>query len=204
MLETVENIAEASRRFEVANEEFNLAVRRVAGPQATEIPDPDLNKGFEEYVELLKDHEIQPDLSQTSEGDELLTSRREFKRLNSEIHESHLRVIQLSQQVKETYNSADVEELQNLTEEVEIQKKTRDDLAESIKDLYLNMNPAVAFRVLEDSFSDVKSAWGQLNSLSDDFAVEAEASHKNEEAQVEQLNLELAQLIKNDPLDADS
>lgn len=204
MIETVESMVEASRRFELANEEFNIAVRRVAGEQASEVPDPDFNKTFEDYVELLKDREIKPDLSSTPEGDELLEARRELKNLNAQIQESQNNVVQLSRGLRDEYSAQAIEDLQQITDELEAQKKSRDDLIETIRDLLLTMDPAVAFKVLEDSFSQVKQAWQDLNSLNDDLETESAASQQAEEAHVEESNLELDQLIKNDPLDADS
>lgn len=202
MSEVIEKMRDRSRMLELANDEFMIAVRRVAGPQENEIPEPDLEKNFEDYVELLKETGIKPDLSESSEGEEIAQFRRELQTTNESIKDLNAQIVHFAKQFRETADVADLIQLADFDDEMAALKKRREDLIESIKDHVSRLEPAAAFRVLEDSFREIKEIWKEVQDLGEEFVLETEASNAQEENLIEEIDSELDQLIKNDPLDA--
>lgn len=202
MSEVIEKMRDRSRMLELANDEFMIAVRRVAGPQENEIPEPDLEKNFEDYVELLKENGIKPDLSESSEGEEIAQFRRELQTTNESIKDLNAQIVHFAKQFRETADVADLIQLADFDDEMAVLKKRREDLIQSIKDHVSLLEPAAAFRVLEDSFREIKEIWKEVQDLGEEFVLETEASNAQEENLIEEIDSELDQLIKNDPLDA--
>lgn len=202
MSEVIEKMRDRSRMLELANDEFMIAVHRVAGPQENEIPQPDLEKNFEDYVELLKENGIKPDLSESSEGEEIAQFRRELQTTNESIKDLNAQIVHFAKQFRETADVADLIQLADFDDEMAVLKKRREDLIQSIKDHVSLLEPAAAFRVLEDSFREIKEIWKEVQDLGEEFVLETEASNAQEENLIEEIDSELDQLIKNDPLDA--